>query len=56
MKYGNAGVVASNVCEKEGHSLCYLPSVGETMCSKCGMTIAEIRGEVKEPEPEPVNA
>jgi hypothetical protein len=62
---GYMSMVACNVCEKRGHCISVFSTSAmgglnrETlmmMCTLCGMTLSEIRGEVKEPEPEPVNA
>jgi protein-arginine kinase activator protein McsA len=37
--------VAEEICEKHGHSLAHIDPAKDVLCSKCGMTLQEIRGE-----------
>jgi protein-arginine kinase activator protein McsA len=37
--------VAEQLCEKHGHSLARIEPATDVLCSKCGMTLDEIRGE-----------
>ena len=43
----NTKEIAAKVCAVHGHSIAYFKEINRAFCSKCGMTIAEIRDEEK---------
>ncbi len=49
---GQSQEIAGTICEKIGHNIAVFEQIGKTMCSKCGMTLDEIRMDIgKTPQP-----